>query len=196
MLRLTQRERRQRLVGSAVPVATLAGLFSAALALCDDRAALLERVASYVAARAAEGRRQSMQEWTGDPIWGTASEYATGAGLHRHAQRPHRPPPEPLCRSAGRRRPDRAGVGARDRGARARSRGLPPAPLEVAPERIEVECQRFHRFATAELLGASSRLANDLLPYALAAHARMIRLFPNYRDRHCTSPLWALPMSP
>jgi hypothetical protein len=61
----------------------------------------------------------------------------------------------------------------------------------------KVECEATRHFKTgAELLGASPQLANDLLPYALAAHARMVTLFPNYRDRHCKLPLWALPMSP
>ena len=48
----------------------------------------------------------------------------------------------------------------------------------------------------AERLGASAQLANDLPPYALAAHQHMVTLFPNYRDRSCKLPLWALPMSP
>jgi hypothetical protein len=32
----------------------------------------------------------------------------------------------------------------------------------------------------AELLGASAEIANDLLPYALAAHARMVKLYSTY----------------
>jgi hypothetical protein len=46
------------------------------------------------------------------------------------------------------------------------------------------------------LLGASPGLANELLPYALAAHGRMVSLFPEYRDPGCKLPLWALPMTP
>ncbi len=61
----------------------------------------------------------------------------------------------------------------------------------------KVECQAIRHFRQgAELLGASADLANDLLPYALAAHDRMVRLYPNYRDRACKLPLWALPMQP
>lgn len=41
----------------------------------------------------------------------------------------------------------------------------------------KVECQAIPRFTIgARLLGATPEVANDLLPYALAAHARMIRL--------------------
>jgi hypothetical protein len=61
----------------------------------------------------------------------------------------------------------------------------------------KVECQAIRHFtAGAELLGASPALVNDLLPYALAAHARMVTVFPNYRERECKLSLWALPMSP
>jgi hypothetical protein len=64
-------------------------------------------------------------------------------------------------------------------------------------DEAKVECQATRHFAIgAELLGASPELANDLLPYALAAHARMARLYPEYYDRTCKLPLWALPMSP
>jgi hypothetical protein len=61
----------------------------------------------------------------------------------------------------------------------------------------KVECQAIRHFRrAAQLLGASSELANDLLPFALAAHARMVTLFPEYRDPHCKLPLWTLPMAP
>jgi hypothetical protein len=61
----------------------------------------------------------------------------------------------------------------------------------------EVECRAIQRFTqAAELLGASPEVANDLLPYALAAHARMIRLFPEYHARRCRLPIWGLPMTP
>jgi hypothetical protein len=56
---------------------------------------------------------------------------------------------------------------------------------------------RFKSFRqAAELLGAPPDIANDLLPYALAAHARMLKLFPEYRARKCRLPLWNLPMTP
>jgi hypothetical protein len=61
----------------------------------------------------------------------------------------------------------------------------------------KVECQAIRHFRVgAQLLGASPGLANELLPYALAAHGRMVSLFPEYRDPGCKLPLWALPMTP
>jgi hypothetical protein len=61
----------------------------------------------------------------------------------------------------------------------------------------KVECQAIRHFIVgAQLLGASPELANELLPFALAAHARMVTLFPEYRDRRCPLPLWTLPMTP
>jgi hypothetical protein len=60
-----------------------------------------------------------------------------------------------------------------------------------------VECQAIRHFRYgAELLGASPALANDLLPYGLAAHSRMVRLYPNYAERKCKLPLWMLPIQP
>jgi hypothetical protein len=61
----------------------------------------------------------------------------------------------------------------------------------------KIECQAIRHFrAGARLLSASPELANELLPYALAAHARMVRLFPEYNDPTCKLPLWALPFTP
>jgi hypothetical protein len=61
----------------------------------------------------------------------------------------------------------------------------------------KVECKAIRHFtAAAELFGASPELANDLVPYALSAHLRMVTLFPIYHARNCTLPLWSLPMSP
>ncbi len=61
----------------------------------------------------------------------------------------------------------------------------------------KVECQAIRHFRQgAELLGASPQLANDLLPYGLAAHDRMVRQYPNYRERACKLPMWKLPMQP
>jgi hypothetical protein len=60
-----------------------------------------------------------------------------------------------------------------------------------------VECQAIRHFRVgARLLGASPELANELLPVALAAHARMVKLFPEYNDPTCKLPLWALPFTP
>jgi hypothetical protein len=197
MHRLRQRERRQRLLGSAVLVATLAGLLSTAPASAYDRPALLERAASYFANRAAEVRCPSTDEWTSDPIWGTAPNPQRAWGytdmLNDHiVLHPN------LCAGA-------LAVADSATPAWERATGVLVLVHEAYHLRrwkwrrneSKVECQAIHRFTkAAELLGASPQLANDLLPYALAAHARMIRLFPNYRDRHCTPPLWALPMSP
>jgi hypothetical protein len=64
-------------------------------------------------------------------------------------------------------------------------------------DEARVECRAIRHFRVgAELLGASPDVANELLPYALAAHQRMVTLFPNYRAPNCRLPLWALPMSP
>jgi hypothetical protein len=61
----------------------------------------------------------------------------------------------------------------------------------------KVECHAIRHFSEgAELLGASPELANELLPLALAAHARMVALVPEYRDRRCKLPIWSLPMTP
>jgi hypothetical protein len=61
----------------------------------------------------------------------------------------------------------------------------------------QVECRAIQSFRqAAELLGAPPDFANDSLPYALAAHARMLKLFPEYRARKCRLPLWNLPMTP
>lgn len=60
-----------------------------------------------------------------------------------------------------------------------------------------VECQAIRHFiAGAERLGATPELANELLPFALAVHQRMVRLFPSYRYRRCKLPLWTVPMTP
>ena len=63
--------------------------------------------------------------------------------------------------------------------------------------KAKVECQAIRRFTVAaQLLGASPELANELLPFALAAHQRMVTLFRGYGDRGCKLPLWRLPMTP
>ena len=60
----------------------------------------------------------------------------------------------------------------------------------------KVECQAIRHFTVgAQLLGASPELTNELLPFALAAHQRMVTLFREYRDPGCKLPLWRLPMT-
>lgn len=57
-----------------------------------------------------------------------------------------------------------------------------------------VMCAAIHQFTfAAELLGASSADANDLLPFALALHLRTVQLNPLYRPRSCRLPVWRPP---
>ena len=61
----------------------------------------------------------------------------------------------------------------------------------------KVECAAIRHFTVgAELLGASHELANELLPFALAGHQRVITLFREYRDPGCKLQLWRLPVTP
>jgi hypothetical protein len=53
-------------------VLVLGGLLAATPAFGYDRPPVLERVASFFTLRPAEVRCPSLEEWTGDPIWGTA----------------------------------------------------------------------------------------------------------------------------
>jgi hypothetical protein len=58
----------------------------------------------------------------------------------------------------------------------------------------KVECQAIVHFKdAAERLGATAAQAEDLYPYALAWHARLMRLFPRYRDPKCVIPPWNPP---
>jgi hypothetical protein len=190
-----RRSRWCRATLASVALATV--LFAAAPASAYDRPPLLERVASYFAERPAELRCPSVDEWTSDPIWGSAASSGRAWGytdmvndyivLH-----------PTLCVGA-------LAVSDPALPAWQRATGVLVLVHEAYHLRrwtwrrseAKVECQAIRHFtAGAELLGASPQLANDLLPYALAAHARMVTLFPNYRNRHCRLPLWALPMSP
>ena len=187
---------------SAIRHAALASILSAVLlaappASAYDRPALLERVASAFAMRASEVRCPSMEEWTSDPIWGTAPN-AQRAWGYTDMLNDHIVLQPALCAGA-------LSVSDPNLPAWQRATGGLVLVHEAYHLRrsawrrneAKVECQAIRHFtAGAELLGASPQLANDLLPYALAAHARMVRLFPNYRDSQCKLPLWALPMSP
>ena len=190
-----RRSHRCRAALASVVLATV--LSTATPASAYDRPPLLEHVASYFAKRPAQLRCPSMEAWTSDPIWGSApgSQRAWGYTDMLNDYIVLHPA---LCVGA---------LAVSDPGLPAwqRATGVLVLVHEAYHLRrwtwrrseAKVECQAIHHFTTgAELLGASPQLANDLLPYALAAHARTIGLFPNYRDRHCTSPLWALPMSP
>jgi hypothetical protein len=162
-----------------------------------DRPTLLEQVASVFAQRSAEVRCPSMGEWTSDPIWGTGPNPQRAWGYTDMVDEYVVMHPN-LC----------AGAEA------VADPSLPPweratGALVLVHEayhlrhwarrrnEAKVECQAIRHFtAGARLLGASAELANDLLPYALAAHDRMVRLYPEYRDPTCRLPLWGLPMAP
>ena len=176
-----------------------AGLVTGLLGRDREREELvdLERVASIFALRSAEVRCPSSEEWTRDPIWGTGpnpsrawaytdmiSEYIV---LH-----------PALC--AGAKAVSDPAVPRWQR-----ATGVLVLVHEAYHLRrwawrrneAKVECQAIRHFdVAARQLGASADLANELLPYALAAHARMVTLFPEYRDRACKLPLWKPPFTP
>ena len=157
----------------------------------------LQRVASVFAMRDAEVRCPSSEEWIHDPIWGTDPNAPRAWGytnilwdyvvLHpalcTGALAVSNPAVPPWQRATGvlvlvheayhlRRWPWRR-------------------------NEAKVECQAIRHFTVgARLLGASAEQANELLPFALAAHARMVRLFPEYRDGTCKLPLWDPPFTP
>jgi hypothetical protein len=162
-----------------------------------DRPPLLERVASFFAQRPAEVHCPSMLEWTGDPIWGTDPNEQRAWG-YTDMMDDHIVLHPALCAGA-------AAVTDETVPRWERAAGVLVLVHEAYHVRhwawrrseAKVECQAIRHFrAGALLLGASRELANDLLPYALAAHDRMVRLYPLYHDPTCRLPLWALPMKP
>jgi hypothetical protein len=190
---LRRSHRRKATLGAVV----VAFLSAAAPAAAYDRPPELERVGSYFAQRPAEVRCPSTAEWQGDPIWGTAVNPQRAWGYTDMVDEYIVLHPA-LCAGA-------LAVSDPNLPAWQRATGVLVLIHEAYHLRrwawrrseAKVECQAIIHFrAGAEQLGASPELANDLLPYALAAHARMGRLYPNYRDRKCKLPLWALPMSP
>ena len=172
-------------------------LAAASPASAYERPGELERVASIFALRDAEVRCPSTDEWIGDPVWGNGPNPARAWGytdmigdyivLH-----------PALCAGA-------LAVSDATLPLWQRATGVLVLVHEAYHLRrwsgrrseAKVECQAIRHFKIgAERLGASQPLTNDLLAYALAAHERMVTLFPNYRDRKCKLPLWELPMSP
>jgi hypothetical protein len=162
-----------------------------------DRPPLLERVAAHFALRPAEVRCPSMEEWVGDPIWGTAPNPARAWG-YTDMLNEHIVLHPSLCAGA-------LAVFDPSLPLWQRATGTLVLVHEAYHLRrwkwrrneAKVECQAIRHFTTgAGLLGATPELANDLLPFALAAHARMVTLFPAYSDRQCKLPLWNLPMTP
>jgi hypothetical protein len=181
----------------ALVVLVLAGLLGAPPASAYDRPPALEGVASYFAGHPAEVRCPSMEEWIRDPIWGNDANPQRAWG-YTDMLNEHIVLHPALCEGA-------LAVTDATVPAWQRATGVLVLVHEAyhlrrwtfRRDEAKVECRAIRHFTVGtELLGASREFANDLLPYALAAHARMVRLFPEYNDSRCKLPLWALPMSP
>jgi hypothetical protein len=190
------RRKRVALVGLIAAAVTVALLVPAA-ASAYDRPALLERVASVFAGRAAEVRCPSMEEWVNDPMWSTdpTAPRAWGYTDMVHDYSVLQPV---LCTAAQAISDPTVPPWERATGALVLvHESLHQRMWSHRYDEAKVECRAIRNFTHgAELLGASPDLANDLLPFALAAHDRMVRLYPEYRDRTCKLPLWQLPMTP
>jgi hypothetical protein len=181
----------------AIGLAVVGALLGATPAVAYDRPQLLERVASVYALRPAEVRCPSPLEWTSDPIWGTDPNPQRAWGYTDMIDEYIVIHPV-LC--AGALAVADATVPPWERATGALVLIHEAYHLRHWAHRrseAKVECQAINHFTRgAQLLGASRELANDLLPYALAAHARMVTLFPEYYDATCRLPLWGLPMTP
>jgi hypothetical protein len=174
------------------------GVFAAASpAAAFDRPPLIERVAAVFAQRPVDVRCPSVQEWVSDPIWGNDPTTQRAWGYTDMLDDFSVIQPA-LCAGA-------QAVADATVPAWQRATGVLVLVHESYHLRhwkwrrseAKVECQAIRHFVEgAELLGASPALANDLLPYGLAAHNRMVRLYPNYREPRCKLPLWQLPMTP
>ena len=182
---------------AALALVLAAVLLTAPRAAAYDRPALLEKVAATFALRSADVRCPTTEEWVDDPIWGTGPGVSRAWGytemIHEYiVMHPA------LCAGA---------MAVSDPGLPLWQRAVGTLVLvheayhlrHWASRRSEakVECQAIRHFTVgAQLLGASPELANELLPFALAAHQRMVTLFREYRDPGCMLPLWRLPMTP
>jgi hypothetical protein len=182
---------------AAVAVASIGAAVSAQPGRAFDRPPLIEQVASVFAQRPVDVRCPTMPEWVSDPIWGNDPNPQRAWGYTDMVDDFSVIQPL-LCAGA---------LAVADPTVPAWQRAT--GALVIVHESFhlrhwsgryseaKVECQAIRHFRQgAELFGASPALANDLLPYGLAAHDRMVRLYPNYRDRACKLPLWALPMTP
>jgi hypothetical protein len=178
-------------------VVLFGGLLAPAPVSAFDRPTLLERVASSFAARPAEVRCPSPEEWIADPIWGPDPNPQRAWG-YTDMLDDHIVLQPKLCAGA-------LAVADASTPAWQRATGVLVLVHEAyhlrrwkwRRDEARVECEAIRHFTAGALrLGASPELANDLLPYALAAHARMVKLFPTYRDPRCKLPLWSLPMTP
>jgi hypothetical protein len=172
-------------------------LLAAHPASAYERPPLLERVAAYFAKRPAEVRCPSTAEWVADPIWGTAPNPSRAWG-YTDTINDHIVLQPALC--AGAQAITDPALPLWERAAGTLVLIHKAYHLRQWAWRLDegkVECQAIRHFIpAAQLLGATPELANDLLPYALAAHARMTALYPEYRDRRCKLPLWTLPITP
>jgi hypothetical protein len=176
----------------------LTALALAAPTAAYDRPPLLERVAAAFALRPAEVRCPSMTEWINDPIWGRSWLTPQRTWGYTDMVSEYVVLQPDLCAGA-------AAITNPEVPAWERAVGALTLVHEAYHLRLwtyrrnegKVECRAIQSFTqAAQLLGASPDLANDLLPYALAAHARMTKLIPEYRARKCKLPLWGLPMAP
>jgi hypothetical protein len=179
-----------------VLAAVIALLAAAPSAVAYERSSDLDRVAAVFALREAEVRCPSIDEWIADPIWGGPTRARAWGYTDMISE--HIVMQPALCAGA---------MAVADP-------ALPPwqratGVLVLVHEayhlrrwggrrdEARVECRAIRHFRVgAELLGAPSQVANEILPYALAAHQRMVTLFPNYRDPSCKLPLWRMPISP
>jgi hypothetical protein len=162
-----------------------------------DRPSDLERVASVFAMRAAEVRCPSNDEWIHDPIWGTGPAPSRAWGYTDMVDEYIVLHPA-LCAGA-------ITVSDSTIPSWQRATGVLVLVHEAYHLRrwawrrneAKVECQAIRHFKSgAQLLGASPEVANELLPYALAAHSRMVTVYPEYRDPGCKLPLWVPPFTP
>jgi hypothetical protein len=190
--------RRKKVALLGLVAATVLGaLVAPRAASAYDRPALLERVASVFAAHPAEIRCPSMEEWINDPLW-SADPTQPRAWGYTNIIDDYSVLQPVLC--AGAAAIADTAVPAWERATGALVLVHESFHLRHWGHRLDearVECRAIRNFTYgAELLGASPQLANDLLPFALAAHDRMVRLYPEYRDPTCKLPLWKLPMTP
>jgi hypothetical protein len=172
-------------------------LLAAPPASAYERPPLLQTVARYFAMRPADVRCPSTAEWVGDPIWGTAPNPPRAWGYTDMINEYIVLHPA-LCAGAQALTDPEVPQWQRATGTLVLVHEAYHMRLwKWRRNEAKVECQAIRHFTVgAELLGASPELANELLPFALAAHARMVTLFPEYQDRRCKLPLWTLPMTP
>jgi len=184
-------------VSIAAAIALCSALLTAPAALAYAKPPELGRVASVFAMRDAEVRCPSTDEWIQDPIWGTGPN-PSRAWAYTDMIDEYIVLHPVLCAGA---------LAIADPTVPAWQRATGGLVLVHESYHLrrwsgrrneaKVECQAIRHFTVAaRLLGASAEAANDLLPFALAAHARMVRLFPEYNDPRCKLPLWIPPFSP